>query len=207
MLGLLLDIKCHIASFDETTWYLMYRYDPEFAIYARSDVGIRLYKKKFNNMTITESNDQEWRLCGKLHRECDENGESQPALICDNGTIEYYFGGMRHRNGDNPAVLCLNDTLFYFRNGKLHRDCDVDGNAQPAIMHNNFNYELEEYYQNGLLHRDDDRDGNPQPASIQPNSCKYCFKNGVMQELDGFDYWIKGRRYEFFGEYHRYYMR
>ncbi len=186
---ILLDIKHHIASFDEKVWFLMYYYDPEFTKFACSEQGISLFKKNFNTMTVdTIFSVQQWRLCGRLHRDndlpaqiylehgtkiyyrngrihrdCDEFGEDQPAVYYMTGALGYYDNGNRHRNGDKPAIVYNDGGIEYYKYGQLHWNCDANGNSQPAIIQRDGS---SHYYQNGLLHRDDDRDGNPQPALI-----------------------------------------
>jgi hypothetical protein len=42
-----------------------------------------------------------------------------PAVIQRDGTQEYFFQGIRHREGDKPAVIFPDGKLEYWENGKL----------------------------------------------------------------------------------------
>ncbi len=166
------DIKHYIASFDDNLWYMLYRYDPEFRVYAESKEGIWLYRKKFTKRLQCGGNEHgllvEWRLFNKLHRECDEHGQDQPARIYEDGTIIYYQNGKRHRDDDLPALI--GPVGFYYNiDNKLCKN--VDDSAVSYV----------EYCKNDLLHRSDDIDGNPQPAIIYHNELKKYFINGVQQ--------------------------
>lgn len=56
--------------------------------------------------------------------------ESGPAVIKTNGTKEWWFNGMKHRNC-GPAVIKDDGTKEWWFNGKLHRE---DG---PAVIYAN----------------------------------------------------------------------
>jgi hypothetical protein len=60
-----------------------------------------------------------------LHR---DNG--QPAIVCANGSKEWYQNNLLHRDNDLPAIVWLNGTKQWYQNGKYHRDNDL-----PAIIY------------------------------------------------------------------------
>lgn len=204
MLTLLLDIKCYIATFDETVWYLMYCYDPEFTTYARNSAGITHFKKLFNTVCIESIGTQRWFLLGRVHRE-PINGVSQPAVITKHGYIAYYKNnklhrennldeeypaeiwnngqnyyniGLRHRDGDYPASIMKNGDLSYYKNGMLHRDNDTNGFTQPAQIL--LSSSRLDYYKNGVRCRDRDPDGVLRPAIIHIDGLCHFFENGKL---------------------------
>ncbi len=207
MNDLIFDIKCHIASKTEKTWYLMYRYDPEFRAYAMTQEGIKRFRLTFNWSCYTagglSGGKTEWYLFHLLHRESDENGE-QPAVIQTNGTKKYYKFGLLHRSTDEPAIIWSDGDLSYYKNGKAHRDNDSFGNSQPSFIKTNRYYEYHFngllhrdgdlpaidhievdsvfYYKNGMKHRDDDSYGKPQPSVIYKRSkITQYYKNNIQQ--------------------------
>lgn len=131
ILDLILDIRCHIASRDETVWMAMYRYDPEFRAYAKSTTGISEFKKNFNTMILYNSI-KKWYLLGRLHR------EGKPAIIYDPNLhftlFHYYINGALHRDDDKPAIIYANGTVEYYKHGLRHRSRDADGKLQPAYI-------------------------------------------------------------------------
>lgn len=210
MLGVILDIKCYIATFNETAWFLMYRYDPEFRKYAITSEGIKKFRVIFNQSRYTiKSNTTSgrlgWYLLNIRHRENNENNIEQPAIICDNGTMKYYRYGELHRDGDAPAIINANGSVEYYKNNIRHRDNDKNGKSQPAyrtfndstviyyyngVLHregDNPSWSASnntiQYYKNGELHRDDDANGNPQPAVIYVWGAREYFKNGIKFEI------------------------
>jgi hypothetical protein len=70
----------------------------------------------------------EWWYNGLRHR---NNG---PAYIEPNGSRYFYENGLRHRNNDLPAVEEHDGTLIWYTNGKLHRE------YKPAIMNADYEY-------------------------------------------------------------------
>jgi hypothetical protein len=64
-----------------------------------------------------------------------------PAIICMNGSKEWYKHGKLHRDNDQPAVIFNNGPHAWFQYGKLHRD-----NDQPAIIYSNG---TKDWYQHG----------------------------------------------------------
>ncbi len=202
MLTLVIDIKCYIATFDETAWYMMYRYDPEFSAYARSVAGIECFKKLFNNVSIDRVGNQHWYLLGVTHRES-INGISQPAIITKHGytayfkngklhrdyspdedypaeiwrgSFDYYKDGVRHREGDYPAIISHRGDLEYYKNGALHRDNDVNGFTQPTRILKG----ILEYYKNGKRHRERDPDSILRPAIVRMNGICTYIENGII---------------------------
>ncbi len=177
--ALLLDIKCYIASFDESTWYLLYRYDPDFSVYAHSEEGCSVFKRIFNTMIINIFGDQEWRLLNRIHRE-PINGIQLPAIIGKNDIIvAFYMYGKRHHNIDHPALIIKNVSKSYYKNDLVHRDDDIFGKSQPAVIYQNGSLE---YYKYGKLHRNNDPEtGESLPAKmdLQHGRISY-YKNGVL---------------------------
>jgi len=121
-----------------------------------------------------------------LHRDGD-----LPAVIFDNGQMEWYFHGRPHRAGDKPAVMDTRGNMSWVVNGRIHRARDagvgaVGGGAdEPAVI-------LEDgsrrWYYNDVLHRDTvDADGNPLPAVITL-TCSKWIRNGRF-ENPGYE-WI-----------------
>ncbi len=97
----------------------------------------------------------------ELHRDDDQHGNSQPAIIQTDGSTNYYKNGVLHRDHNQPAVIKTSGTLKYYRDGELHRDDDIDGTPLPSICHSDGGLE---YYKNGKRHRNDD-----QPAVMKSN--------------------------------------
>lgn len=173
----LLDIKCHIASFDPDVWYLMYLYDPEFADFVRTR-GIALYKKNFNVSYITLTGDQVWMLFGRYHREGD-----LPAICLKNGDVRYMINGMTHRDNNSlghsqPACICINAIEYYY-NGLLHRN-DENDESLPAVIHPG----RKEYYCNGLRHRANDKNGKSLPAYVDKNGYSSYYINGKRHRYE-----------------------
>ena len=129
------------------------------------------------------------RTTPKIHRDGD-----QPAIICVNGTKEWYQHGQLHRDDDRPAIIWAgNDeiefwgwctipfsdlgamrwdhpptgTQEWFQKGQRHRDGD-----QPAIIY----FEgTRVWYQHDELHRDDD-----QPAIINSNGTQVWYQHDQL---------------------------
>ena len=68
-----------------------------------------------------------------------------PAIICDDGSKEWYLDGNRHRT-DGPAVIRRDGDELWYLNGRYHR---TDG---PAVKSANGD---ETWYVNGRPHRID----------------------------------------------------
>ncbi len=208
ILDIILDIKCHIASFDKTAWYLMYRYDPEFRAYAMTKEGNKVFVQCFARVEYSDGAPynidyiQRWTLFGRPHRGIDSSGEDQPAIYCKNGDICYYYNGALHRDNDKPAFINKDGSVCYYKNSLIHRDDDEFGNSQPAIIYaNNPNAGLYYkhghlhrngdkpawtscdgtvyyYYKNGMKHRDNDANGDDQPAVCSHSGAIKYYKNG-----------------------------
>ena len=73
----------------------------------------------------------------KLHR------EDGPAVIWEEGCLEWWINGLRHRE-DGPAIVYSDGGEEWFHTGKRHR---LDG---PAYIHTNGK---KEWWQNGKPHR------------------------------------------------------
>lgn len=106
----------------------------------------------------------EWRNDeGELHR------EDGPAMVCENGSKDWYWNGKLHRE-DGPATECGNGYKAWFLNGQRHRE---DG---PAIEYANG---ITEWYLNGELHREHG------PAIEWADGSKFWFLNGQRHRADG----------------------
>jgi hypothetical protein len=123
---LLLDVKTLIASCDEWTWYLMYRFDAEFRAYAMSEHARQQFVELFTVRTKT-GDYEKYALFGECHREGD-----LPAFIETSGSQWWFMGGKPHRDGDKPAITHADGTQLWFRHGQLHREGDL-----PAVISNN----------------------------------------------------------------------
>lgn len=138
---LILDIKIYIAVQHPKAYYHLYRYDKEFAEYAKTQSAIKQYIIQFNKPIISDFGNTIYYLFKRAHREDD-----LPAVIYYDGTGSYWYNGMIHRDLDLPAITYSNK-VEYYKYGKLHREDDANGNPQPAIIWNNgLGYY---YYKNG----------------------------------------------------------
>lgn len=79
-------------------------------------------------------------VAGRLHR------TDGPALVCPDGTEEWYRDGCLHRTDGGPAVTTGDGSTYWYRDGQLHR---TDG---PAVMESDG---TRAWYQRGRLHRTD----------------------------------------------------
>ena len=82
-MDLILDVKIHIASFDQEAWIKMVLYDDEFCNYAYTINGslkfIHYFKRVVNNQTF---------LFGKFH-----SIDDLPAITDANGNKYWYCNG------------------------------------------------------------------------------------------------------------------
>lgn len=60
------------------------------------------------------------------------------------GIVEYFYNGMRHRDGDEPAVIDANGSKQWWINGEIHRE------NKPAVIFANGDTQ---WWHHGLLHR------------------------------------------------------
>lgn len=145
--NVILDIKCYIAHFDDQTWYILYRYDPEFRQYACTISSIKKFRLEFNTPRWHKGCET-WYMFGRIHHE-DLDGLSLPARIYPGGVIMYFRNGKFHRNDENgkslPAICYSDGYLEYYRNGELHRNNDTNGQPLPAIC----GLDAIEYWYNG----------------------------------------------------------
>lgn len=135
--SLILDIKYHIARYDENVWYSMYVYDPEFRTYACSIKGAKAYETLFNLSAVNIDEVTIWRMFGRIHRGS-VNSIQQPAVISKEGNIIYYRNGERYRESINgiqmPALITIDGIMEYYHNGVLHREHDENGVEQPSFI-------------------------------------------------------------------------
>ncbi len=125
---LLLDVRFHIASFDEDVWYLFYKHFDDFKLLTPLFRQFFTKKKKVYDRI-------EYRLLGRLHR------DNQPAVYYHNGRQDWYQYGKRHR-ANNPAIIFAHGSQYWYQHGQLHRD---DG---PAVIYDNG---TQFWYQHGIL--------------------------------------------------------
>ena len=97
------------------------------------------------------------------------NHKTQEVRTYENGTIEWYFNGKRHRT-DGPAVIHPDGYQVWYLNGKLHR---TDG---PAVIYSS-GYQA--WYQDGKRHRTDG------PAVIDSDGGQAWYLNGKPHRTDG----------------------
>lgn len=139
MLSLNVDIKLEIASKGPEIWYVMYRCDPEFCIFARSIHGISKYAELFTEVeSVPSLNVTIYRLFGNINRAC-----GLPAVV---------YGGQREVSwyptlleGPYEVDPDLKGVSAWYHDGKLHRDNDL-----PAVVSTNG---MKEWYQHGKVHR------------------------------------------------------
>ncbi len=155
---LLLDVRFHIASFDEEVWYLFYKHFDDFKLLSLRSISLfaQLFTKK-----ILLDDRIEYRLLGYLH--CD----SGPAII-NNDHQFWYQHGQCHRD-DDPAIICTNGKQHWYQHGLIHRD------NGPAIIDNGNQY----WYQHGQLHRNDG------PAIIYADGEQQWYQHGELHRDDG----------------------
>ncbi len=149
---LLLDVRFHIASFDEEVWYLFYKNFDDFKLLTCQ--SIPLFKSLFTKKCPFD-NRVEYRLLGRLHR------NDGPAVIYTHGTQKWYQHGKIHRD-DGPAVIFINGDQVWYQYGKFHRD------NKPAVIY----ADGKQWYQHGKCHRDDG------PAVIYSNGNQYWYQHG-----------------------------
>ena len=156
---LILDIKIHIASFNDEAWYAIYKLDSEFRKYTHTETGRKKYKEIATKITPTDP--IEYTLFGKYHREND-----QPAIIRADGTKEWWYNGNCHRENDQPAIIYADGTKEWWHNGNRHRE-----NDQPSVIYAKGS---KSWWHNGNRHREND-----QPAVINENGTKEWWKDGI----------------------------
>jgi hypothetical protein len=96
-----------------------------------------------------------------------------PAIIRPDGSYEWWFEDMVHRDNDEPAVKTQEGSLYYYRNNKLHRE---NGPAQIIKNPEDINDIEYSWYYEGKLHR---LDG---PAYID-DLCVKWYINGTIQRV------------------------
>ncbi len=126
---LLLDVRFHIASFDEKVWYLFYKHFDDFKLLTFQSRSFfwQLFTKKH-----LCANRIEYSLLGYVH--CN----SGPAVIYNNRQ-EWYQNGKLHRD-DGPAIIYHGGAQLWYQHGRRHRD---DG---PAVVYASGG---KEWYQRG----------------------------------------------------------
>ena len=159
-----LDVKYCIASCFEEVWIRLALYDAGFTSYAYSLTGINQFKALFT-LPIQLGYCIEYRLLKKLHREHD-----LPAIVCNNGTKEWWFEGKRHRENDRPAVVYANGDQKWWVKDKRHRE-----NDRPAVIRANGD---QEWWFEGKVHREND-----QPAIIRTNGYQEWWFNGKQYRI------------------------
>lgn len=99
----------------------------------------------------------------------DTHKNNSPAVIHQNGTIEWWIDGKLHRE-DGPAVTEPDGYEAWCINGQYHRE------NNPAII---WSDGTQEWWVNGKLHREDG------PAIILPNGEKQWRQNGTLYRENG----------------------
>lgn len=96
------------------------------------------------NGMIYEYDSKIWYENDKIHRtERDQNGLTLPAVISDDGSMEWHYEDDAHNSDIDPetgftlpAIIDKDSgSIWWFKHGKLHRD-DVDsaGSLMPALI-------------------------------------------------------------------------
>jgi hypothetical protein len=116
----------------------------------------------YDDINADDHGTTRYLLDGDLHR------EDGPALTLIDGTEEWYWEGVRHREGDEPSVISSTGETEYHQFGLLHRD-----NDKPAVLHPDGTFE---HWVRGKRHRDGDR-----PALSSPDGQT--------------EYWVNGERH------------
>ncbi len=110
---------------------------------------------------LKENGTLEWRQYSELHRDGDK-----PAIERADGGKEWHIHGKLHRDGDQPAKID-SDGQYWYIDGVLHRDGD-----KPAIVRADGTWL---YYTKGKLHRENDK-----PAIEKPSGTLKWYKNGKL---------------------------
>lgn len=106
-MNLILDVKILIASFFAESWISMYIIDEEFSFFAKSNNGIREFKRLFESKVKVDFGiyvEKRYYLLGYIHRDI------RPAVVrkSRDNTITYrawYYKGEPHRLW-YPAIIC-----------------------------------------------------------------------------------------------------
>lgn len=139
LLDLPIDIKIHIASFDENIWIYLAIRDPE--IYKYTIANRLIFVQLFTNCAKC-SYSQRWKLLNREHREeFDTIGIPLPSYTDDN-VQEWRLSGKLHSINDHPSLIFHNYKTWHTYKiwhiqGKRHRYCIHGkgcncGDIQPA---------------------------------------------------------------------------
>jgi hypothetical protein len=94
------------GNLDEESWIKHYLYNPEFAKFASSDYGQRMF------IALFTVNNEGTRLFGKLQSIYDK-----PAVIWRHGTQFWYHRGELHRGNNQPAIICADGLQKWYQHG------------------------------------------------------------------------------------------
>jgi hypothetical protein len=123
---------------------------PRFARKTLGDIAQTRWKSQFTIRTIDASTGAEqWTLNGRLHSPILADGTVGPALTIPERVKYWCQHGSFHRV-DQPAILRNDGTYEYWYNGLRHREISPDGNTGPALSESDG---TQEWYLNGCLHR------------------------------------------------------
>jgi hypothetical protein len=121
----ILDILIKIATSIEDdymgdVWFKLMRIDDNFANYARSNEGRRVFLDYATEIVA----DDYWKryfLFGRIHR---NHIDDLPAAVKMNTRLcdIYYYNGRIHRNNDKPAIMHANGSVEWYKHGKRHRE-------------------------------------------------------------------------------------
>ncbi len=130
---LLLDVRFHIATFDEEVWYFFYKHFDDFKLLTCHSIPlfIQLFTKKhlFDNRI-------EYRLLGRLHR------DDGPAVECTDGTLYWYqhgkitMYGKLHRD-DGPAIIYSDGNQYWYQHGNPNCIVMMDRQSFMLMANNN----------------------------------------------------------------------
>lgn len=122
---LVLDIKVHIASFNQHVWLIMVLYDKEFYHYAQTIEGKKQFVDKFHRVKDYTTGHAIFLFNYK------HSINDKPAEIIHNSQY-WCYKDLPHRDNDLPAIIRSDGFEAWMINGQYHRE-----NNLPAIMCNN----------------------------------------------------------------------
>lgn len=171
-----LDVKIEMASYTlnceykdpwhQSAWFKMMLVDAEFAAYAKTEKGMRLFVSLFECL-VEEPDFEIYYLMNRIHR-----GGDLPAITRYDGNCDeiWVYNGNIHRDGDLPARINKHLQVWY-KHGKIHRDGDL-----PAYIDTSrTNESIERWYKEDMIHRDGDL-----PAEISSSGWQEWKINGKL---------------------------
>jgi len=137
-----------------------------------------------------------WYYGGKLHRTQDNEDmlygvdpssrDDLPAVIRADGTKEWYWNGLRHREGGLPAIIRADGVKKWYDFGELWSIEDSKSERYVKMVQGQYR-----------LHREDG------PAVLYPNGTKKWYQEGNLHREDGpaveycdgrTEWWVNGKQ-------------